>query len=212
MQLLVAITVLYSLIPPLVYWFIKNKLNSEIKPVFPFIVLCFLAGLYEFIFTILLRVNTLPWFYTYDVLYFFTIQYFFYYILEKKIKNIVWISSSSYIILFVYFVVNNSIKNYLTHLSYLSSITTFLIIIFSIMWFKKTFKETNLESLAKSSSFYFVSGFLIYNSGVIVLFLLSNSMYANDSISFHYFWIINLFFNMIHKTILIVGIWKARIN
>ena len=87
MRLLVAITVLYSLIPPLVYWFIKNKLNNEIKPVFPFIVLCFLAGLYEFIFTTLLRVNTLPWFYTYDILYFFTIQYFFYYILEKKIKR-----------------------------------------------------------------------------------------------------------------------------
>lgn len=212
MRLLVAITVLYSLIPPLVYWFIKNKLNNEIKPVFPFIVLCFLAGLYEFIFTTLLRVNTLPWFYTYDILYFFTIQYFFYYILEKKIKKIVWISSSSYIVLFVYFVVNNSIKNYLTHLSYLSSITTFLIIIFSIMWFKKTFKETKLVSLANSPSFYFVSGFLIYNSGVIILFLLSNSMYANDSKSFHYFWIINLFFNIVHKTILIVGIWKARIN
>jgi len=80
------------------------------------------------------------------------------------------------------------------------------------MWFKKTFKEINLESLANIPSFYFVSGFLIYNSGVIVLFLLSNSMYANDSKSFHYFWIINLFFNIVHKTILIVGIWKARIN
>ena len=209
MQLLVAITVLYSLIPPLVYWFIKNKLNSEIKPVFPFIVLCFLAGLYEFIFTILLRVNTLPWFYTYDVLYFFTIQYFFYYILEKKIKNIVWISSSSYIILFVYFVVNNSIKNYLTHLSYLSSITTFLIIIFSIMWFKKTFKETNLESLAKSSSFYFVSGFLIYNSGVIVLFLLSNSLYHQEKSNFQNYWFLNLLFNIFLKTFLILGLWKS---
>lgn len=77
MRILVAITVLYSLIPLFVYWFTKNKLNKEIKPIFPFIVLCFIAGLYEFIFTTILRFNTIPWFYTYDLLAFFSIQYFF---------------------------------------------------------------------------------------------------------------------------------------
>ena len=65
MQLLVAITVLYSLIPPVVYWFVKKKMNNEIKPVFPFIVLSFIAGFYEFVFTVLLYVNTIPWFYIY---------------------------------------------------------------------------------------------------------------------------------------------------
>ena len=123
-----------------------------------------------------------------------------------------WISSSIYVILFIYAVINNTLNNYLTHLSYLTSITTFLIIIFSIMWFKKVFIQRNLESLATSPTFYFVSGFLFYYTGVIVLFLFANSIYAKDSVSFHYFWIINLFFNIVHKTFLIIGIWKARSN
>lgn len=212
MKLLLAITVLYSLIPLIVYWFTKKKLNEEIKPIFPFVVLCFIAGLYEFIFTSILRFNTIPWFYTYDLLAFFTIQYFFYTILDKKIKKIVWISSCLYLILFSYFLINHSFETYMNYLSYLTSLITLLILIYSIKWFKKVFMETTLVSLAQSPTFYFVSGFLFYYSGVIVLFLFAQTIYANDKVNFQYYWLINLFFNIFHKTFLIIGIWKSRKN
>lgn len=212
MKLLLAITVLYSLIPLIVYWFTKKKLNEEIKPIFPFVVLCFIAGLYEFIFTSILRFNTIPWFYTYDLLAFFTIQYFFYTILDKKIKKIVWISSCLYLILFSYFLINHSFETYMNYLSYLTSLITLLILIYSIKWFKKVFMETTLVSLAQSPTFYFVSGFLFYYSGVIVLFLFAQTIYANDKVNFQYYWLINLFFTIFHKTFLIIGIWKSRKN
>jgi hypothetical protein len=72
--------------------------------------------------------------------------------------------------------------------------------------------ETTLVSLAQSPTFYFVSGFLFYYSGVIVLFLFAQTIYANDKVNFQYYWLINLFFNIFHKTFLIIGIWKARKN
>lgn len=212
MKLLLAITVLYSLIPLIVYWFTKKKLNEEIKPIFPFVVLCFIAGLYEFIFTSILRFNTIPWFYTYDLLAFFSIQYFFYTILYKKVKKLVWITSCLYLILFTYAVIQHTIENYLNYLSYLTSFTTLLILIYSMKWFKKVFMETTLVSLADSPSFYFVTGFLFYYAGVVVLFLLANSIYLTNNSNFQYYWLINLFFNIFHKTFLIIGLWKARRN
>lgn len=210
MKFILITTILYSLLPLLLYWFTKNKLNKEIKPIFPFIVLCFIAGFYEFVFTVLLYVNSVPWFYTYDFLAFFTIQYFFYYVLERKIMKIVIPSTFLYLILFSYTVINHTFENYFTYLSYLTSFTTLLILIYSIMWFKKVFMETTLVSLAHSPTFYFVSGFLFYYAGVIVLFLLANSMYAKDKAYFQYYWLINMFFNFFHKTLLLIGIWKSQ--
>lgn len=212
MRLLVTITVLYSLIPLIVYWFTKKNLNKEIKPIFPFVVLCFIAGLYEFIFTTILRFNSIPWFYTYDLLAFFTIQYFFYYILEKKVKKLVVSSTIIYLVIFSYSLINHSFENYMNNISYLSSFITLLTLIYAIMWFKKVFMETTLVSLAHSPTFYFVSGFLFYYAGVIVLFLLANSIYSNNKSHLQYYWLINLFFNIFHKTVLIIGIWKARRN
>lgn len=212
MQLILIITILYFLLPLIVYWFTRGKLNNEIQPVLPFVVLSFVGGLYELIFTTILRFNTIPWFYTYDLLAFFTIQYFFYTILDKKIKKIVWISSCLYLILFSYFLINHSFETYMNYLSYLTSLITLLILIYSIKWFKKVFMETTLVSLAQSPTFYFVSGFLFYYSGVIVLFLFAQTIYANDKVNFQYYWLINLFFNIFHKTFLIIGIWKSRKN
>lgn len=212
MQLILIITISYFLLPFIVYWFNRGKLNNEIKPVLPFVVLGFVGSFYELIFTMILRFNIVPWFYTYDLLSFFSIQYFFYTILNKKIKKIVWISSSLYLILFSYYLVNYSFETFMNYLSYLTSFVTLLIFIYSIKWFKNMFIETTLESLASSPTFYFVSGFLFYYAGVVVLFLLAQTIYENDKVNFQYYWLINLFFNIIHKTFLIIGILKARNN
>jgi hypothetical protein len=212
MKFILITTVLYSLLPLLFYWFTKKKLNEEIKPIFPFVVLCFIAGLYEFIFSSILRFNTISWFYTYDLLAFFSIQYFFYNVLYKKVKKLVWITSCLYLILFTYAVIQHTIENYLNYLSYLTSFTTLLILIYSMKWFKKVFMETTLVSLADSPTFYFVTGFLFYYAGVVVLFLLADSIYNNNKSHLQYYWLINLFFNIFHKTVLIIGLWKARRN
>lgn len=212
MKLLLSITVLYSLIPLIVYWFTKRNWTRKLNLFFPFVVLCFIAGLYEFIFTTILRFNTLPWFYTYDLFAFFSIQYFFYNVLDKKVKKLVWISFCLYLILFSLAVIYHTIENYLNYLSYLTSFTTLLILIYSIKWFKKVFMESTLVSLADSPTFYFVTGFLFYYAGVIVLFLLAHSIYHNNKSHLQYYWLINLFFIIFHNTFLIIGIWKARRN
>lgn len=212
MQLLVVVTMLYSSLPFLVYWFIRKQLNQEVQPILPFLVLCFIGGLYEFIFTALLRIDTVPWFYTYDFLSIFTIQYFFYHVLEKKVKKMVLVTTALYIALFFYAVTHHEMKNFMNYLAYLNSIITFLIIFYSFLWFKKVFMEKSLISLSQSPTFYFITGFLFYYSGVVVLFLLANSIYLTNNSNFQYYWLINLFFNIFHKTFLIIGLWKARRN
>ena len=46
--------------------------------------------------------------------------------------------------------------------------------------------------------------------GFIVLFLLVNTIYLNQKELISYFWMLNVFFNIVHKTFLLVGIWKLQ--
>lgn len=210
MRLLVVTTVLYSLTPLIMYWFTKKKLNEEIKPIFPFVVLCFIAGLYEFIFTSQLKISVTVWFYVYDFLAFFSIQYFYYFILNKENKRMVLLSSILYLFLFVYFVSHHTHLKQLDYISYLGVLNTLLIIFYSIKWFKKTILVSEFESLTQNPNFYFVSGFILYYTSTIVLFLLINTIYLNIKELISHFWMINIFFNIFHKTLLLIGIWKLQ--
>mgnify|MGYP001159353513 FL=1 len=210
MKLILLFTIIYSLFPLLFYWIIKRNLTLEIKPILPFVILSFVGGIYEFVFTFLLRINSVPWFYTYDFLSFFTIQYFFYIILGKERKQWFRVSSLLYFLLFVYLVFSHTMEKYMNNLSYLVSFLTLLILIYALIWFKRVFMEVSLQSLSDSPTFYFVSGFLFYYTGVLVLFLFADAIYKNERPNFQYYWLINLFFNIFHKTLLILGMWKAR--
>ena len=51
MKILLLFTIIYSLFPLLFYWIIKRNLTLEIKPILPFVILSFVGGIYEFVFT-----------------------------------------------------------------------------------------------------------------------------------------------------------------
>jgi hypothetical protein len=210
MQTIIYIALFQSFLPLLYYWYTKKKLKQDSKPIMPFIYLCFIASLYELTFTFVLKIGATVWFYVYDFLAFFTIQYFFYYVLNKKIKQFVWVSSFLYVLIFLFFVVNHTIEKHLDYIAYLEVFTTVLIIHYAIVWFKNAFMETEFVSLTHNPNFYFVSGFMIYYVGTIVMYLLANSMYINHRELISHFWMINIFFNIIHKTLLLIGIWKLQ--
>jgi len=80
------IALFQSFLPLSYYWYIKKKLKQDIKPIMPFIYLCFISGFYELVFSMHLRINLVPWYFIYDILSFFTILFYFYYTLNKKNK------------------------------------------------------------------------------------------------------------------------------
>lgn len=211
MQIIIYIALFQSLLPLVYYWFVKEKITyDQSKPILPFIYLCFVASTYEIIFTFIMYVSSTFWFYVYDFLAFFTIQYFFYFILNKKNKLMVWVSSILYFFLFFYFIFHHTKENFLNSISYLGVFTTTIIIYYAIWWFKNTFTERVYASLTQNPIFYFVSGFLLYYTGTIVLYLMANSIYLNQREFINYYWMVNVIFNIIHKALLMIGIWKLQ--
>lgn len=105
------------------------------------------------------------------------------------------------------FIMNNfyELKTY----GFLAIIEFFLIIIFSINWFVNVFKNKDVESLLQLSHFYFISGLLIYYSGTIFLFILSDEI-LQAGLSLKSYWTVNLILLLIFRILLIISIWKGR--
>lgn len=187
------------------------KVNIQnIKHVIPFVIVVFIASLYEFIGSILLGQNVELWFLIYDILVFFSIHYFFYKLLNKKYRALFFILILLLFIFYCILTLGPWTFSYLEISSFFNVYQTLIILLFSILWFKRIFQEFEIDNLLDSPTFYFISGLLIYYSGSVVLFLLANSIYASDQSKFQYYWLLNVILNFVLRTLLIVGIWKAR--
>jgi len=82
-------TAIISGLIPLLLIFIKNsKFNKFKNPILPYIVLVFIASLYEYFGSYILEINTVAWFMIYKVGAFGTLSYYFYHLLNKKFKVI----------------------------------------------------------------------------------------------------------------------------
>lgn len=208
MLYIIIFAVLYGLIPFLLVGYIDGR--EKIKPIIPFTLVVFLASLYEFFGSILFQINVEQWFLIYSLLAFFAIHYFFYKILNKKFAHLFKILILFYLIF--YFASRFGLRslNYLDISSYLNVYQTIIVLLFSVLWFRKIFQEFQIEKLLDSPTFYFISGLLIYYCGSVAIFLMANDLYAKDKNSLQYFWLVNIILNFVLRTLLIVGIWKAR--
>lgn len=206
-----SITILYGLFPFSLYLLI-NKNDNKIRNVIPFVILVFLSSIYEFIFTLILKFNVSYWFLVYCVISFLTIYYFFNKLLYKTILNVNLLSLLLFVFLFINLLSFFEIKDVLITCSLLDGFTTIYIFIFSILWFRKNFQDLEYESLLYSPQFYFISGLILYYFGNFFLFLLSNLINERENKMFQYYWMLNVVLNLVLRTLLIVGIWKARVK
>lgn len=202
--------ILYGLVPFLLLLFIGGLRKN--KSIFPFILLAFLASFYEFVGTIIFKINVEHWFLIYGVLAFFCIHYFLY----KSGRGDFMYFFIALAVLFVLFVVvllyNRATFSFIEISAFFNVYQTSIVLLFSIVWFRRIFKEFGNENLLDSATFYFISGLLIYYCGSVVLFLLANDLYATDKNSFQYYWLVNIILTFVLRTLLIVGIWKARLE
>jgi len=201
-------TILLGLVPFLVT--ICSKRRENIMPIFPFVTAVFIASLYELVGSLLLKIDVEYWFSIYGLLAFSSIHYFFYNLLQKRFKKIFIVLTVVFFLFFLLSILFRTSFDFLTINSFFKAYQTIIILLFSIIWFKRIFENLEVVNLFDSPAFYFVSGLLIYYCGSVFLFLAASAIYASDKSNFQYYWLLNIILNLVLRTLLIIGIWKAR--
>lgn len=187
----------------------NEKKETQAFYIKPFIWLVFFSSIYEFV-GYFRNWETPIWSRFYIFLDFIFIFYFFFNTLKKQYKNYFYFSLYSFLVVYIYLLiiwdVNESIKTDF----YLTSFETVFVLISSILWFTNIFIELKESSLLNLPDYFFISGFVLYFTGTFFLFLVSDFFLKNMTSQFLSYWNLNIFFIILLRTLLIVGIWKAR--
>jgi hypothetical protein len=198
-------------ITPLLYYFIARSKNArELKPIIPFITLTFVSSLYELFGSLIFGWNVSYWFVFFEILAFLCIYYFYFEILQKQFLKLFLLTLFLFLGFCFYLSLNFIIKDFFIVSSYLNTFTTLFILFFTIIWFRRLILDASIENLLENSTFYFISGFILYYFGTLFLFLISNYLYKFDALSLQSYWVVNIILNLILRILLIVGLWKAR--
>lgn len=194
-----------------IFYLLQNKkVREELKSILPFLILVFISSIYEIIGTNFFNIDSKYWFRLYTLLEFLVLFYFFKKILKKNHKVLFNLILSFFLAVFIILLFYwNSINSY-TGDSYLSVIETFAVFLFTILWIKELFVKFEKESILEYSIFYFISGLLIYLSGTLILYLLSPILKLKYPELFYGFWVLNVFFNFLLRSIIIFVIWREQ--
>jgi len=206
---LIYATVSLGFVPLLVFLY-RGRSNPEVRFMLPFFWLLAVAALYEWVATILLSVNSTVWFRFYLLFEFLCLYYFFFHLLRKKYRYVFGFFLSVFLVVFAYLLtVWEQSDKYKTD-SYLSIIETLFVFTCVFLWFRDIFKNLLVESLWKSPVFYFISAFILYFSGTIFLFLISDFIADNKLAQFNHYWVLNVALCFLLRILLIIGIWKGQ--
>lgn len=211
MEFILIFTIIYGVFPFLLFYLLKKK-NRILNPIYSFILVVFIASIYELIGSTFMGIKYENWYLIYKTLAFIGIHYYFYHLLNKDFK-LIFISFILVFILllaFTFTVWKNFIILDLN--AYFNMYQTIIVLTFSVLWLRRLFLDLSEENLAENPNFYFISGLLIYYCGTFFLFLMSSSLYTQDKSSFQYYWLLNILLNFVLRSLLIIGVWKARVK
>lgn len=187
---------------PLIINILRKNKNKSSKGISMYLYFIALASLYELFFSYYLKINVEIWFKVYSLLEFILILQIF-----KSQKN----GPNKFVYIFftfLYFSILTYVtllipeKHFLFHDALLNFVTFLFIISFSIVWFKNYIKSNESLLFLNIPFFYFLSGLMIYYSGIIFLSIFSLAI-INSEMSINEFWITNIIFLIIHRIILI---------
>lgn len=209
-EIFIYLTLFIGLIPLVIFFFNRKKVSNETYYFLPFVILIAVSSVYEFFGTMVYKIDVNLWFWVYLLLEFVTISYFFYRFSVNK--KTVKIFALCYLLLYLILSLNRHGDNNLLLEGYLSAFSFVAFIVFSTLWFRKLFTDLSSESLLKNDLFYFISGIMIYFTGTIILFVFSDVLYIDNRESFSDFWMVNVYFSFLFRIIIIMGVWKSRIQ
>lgn len=196
-----------GILPLFLMKFLKIKAFQTLF-IHPFVWLIFFASIFEFI-AFKKQLETPYWYRFFILIDFLFLFYFFFFTLKKKYKLFFYSFLASFLLLYLYLIMIWDVKDSLRTDFYLTTFETLFVLIASLFWFITVFSELKETSLLHSSNFYFIAGFILYYSGTFFLFLVSDFMIKNMASQILSYWNANILFNVLLRTLIIIGIWKA---
>jgi len=192
----------------LVLYFIIPRKNV-IKNIFPYVLLVAFSSFVDIILIDILKFDSDKWSTIYLCIEIIVLSKVFDNIVGLKFRLVSVFFLFFFFLSLFYFTVLTDIYSTVKYDGILSIITFIYIIIFSINWFISIFKTVEVPSLLDVSLFYFVSGLIIYSSGTLFLFLMSDEI-KNSGLSLYHYWVVNLVLVLFFRILLIISIWKGR--
>lgn len=200
---------LFSGLLPLLFLFLRKKAFDKEHPAVPLLWLTAIGSLYEFIGSVLLKINTMYWFQLYPFLSFLTLYYFFFKLLKHNYKSLIralfFLFIAVYLVSLYFFSDENKLLT--TGLNRIP--ITIFVFTFTALWFKNLFEKMEEQNLWQNNNFYFITGLIIYYSSTLFLFIASNFIY-NSNLYFFDFWIVNIIASLILRILLCIGVWKMK--
>lgn len=193
----------------MLFLFLRKKAFDKEHPAVPLLWLTAIGSLYEFIGSVLLKINTMYWFQLYPFLSFLTLYYFFFKLLKHNYKSLIralfFLFIAVYLVSLYFFSDENKLLT--TGLNRIP--ITIFVFTFTALWFKNLFEKMEEQNLWQNNNFYFITGLIIYYSSTLFLFIASNFIY-NSNLYFFDFWIVNIIASLILRILLCIGVWKMK--
>lgn len=192
---------------PIILYLSKREKHKDIRFLVPFIYLSVASVIYEIIATEILSVNSTIWFKVYTLLEFLSLYYFFKFALRNS-ATLVNTFLIGFVLAFLSLQVHWFMGGNANTDSSLITIEALLVYIGSFIWFKQTFTDMNLKTLWNSPTFFFISGFVLFFSGTLFLFLMSDIVFTQKEVS--RYWIINVILSIVLYISISIGIWIGQ--
>lgn len=200
--------ILFSIILLLYFKFSEGK-NSDLN-INNLILLFFIGGIYELLFTMVLGYDSQIWFKIYPFLEFIALLYFFRKLIGLS-QSVFYIIIGIYSVLFIYMYYLYHFKISSTALELFIPITHCLLVFTgSTKWTIQQFEKLETSSLIHFPVFYILSGMILYYSGTFFIFGLETIFRYTKSPVLLYFWYINLLLLFIYRLSFYIAIWKAK--
>jgi hypothetical protein len=203
-------TIFIGFFPLALVYLLQIQRAKSVVPAVPFLMLVFFASLYEFVGSYYFEFGVKYWFVVYNILVFIVLHYFYYKLLHQKFKFLFYGFALAFLALCFYLFVNYDLNNTFVFSSYSKVLQTIIILTFSALWFKDVFEKLEISNLLQSPSFYFVSGLILYYCSTVFLFLMHDLLYGADKSEAEEIWLLNIIFNLLLRSLLIIGVWKAK--
>jgi hypothetical protein len=196
-------------ISPLILLKVLKIKDFQIFYIEPYLWLLFVSSIYELI-SYRLNIPSAYWFRFYILIDFLLLFYFYFLTLNKKYKLLFYSFLATFLFFYMYLLTVWDVKDTLRTDFYLTVFETVFVLISSLLWFTTLFSELKETSLLRSPNYYFVAGFVFYYTGTFFLFLVSDFMIKNMASEMMTYWNINILFNILLRTLILLGIWMAR--
>ncbi|MCP1994346.1 hypothetical protein L1275_000091 [Flavobacterium sp. HSC-61S13] len=208
-NILLYVTLLAGFIPLILFIGKGLYKKKNYGSIFPLILLIACSSIYEYLGSVVLHLNVIPWFQIHSLLEFLALFYLFKNLIENRPR---WFFAT-YLGLFLLFYIDSffllETESALVSKSLNKLFMTLFVISCSFLWVKQILDQKVILKLHQNGSFYIVIGLFFYYSTTISLFILSNYLYKNE-LFFNDYWLVNIISSLILRILLSIGVWKMN--